>query len=297
MDIDKAVIQESAVDWITATAQREDKAGRLAALGSYLCDKLVQGGDTERLFDWRGYTLHRAGGCAYGTRYDGTMLQLSGALASSHFTSCAIDAEHCARLDLQVTARVNPDNSDLATRAYIRSLSSQVGSGQRATFTHYENSKGGSTLYIGSRKSEQMGRLYNKWAESTDEQYRGCWRYEVELKNDLATHCMMRLNAVADRVAFIGGFVYKWFAGRGINPVFDSTSPVDLVHAPAVPSDAEKQLAWLHHGVRPTVDRLIKAGLLTQVLRSLGLEHIAAAPGDPYAFAAIGNHSGDLEGV
>jgi len=142
-----------------------------------------------------------------------------------------------------------------------------------------------------------MGRLYNKWAETRDDQYRGCWRYEVELKNDLATAATMRLHAVADRAAYIAGFVHKWFARRGVSPVFDAASPVDLIAAPAVPSDAEKQLAWLHHGVAPTVDRLIKAGLLSQVLRSLGLQHIAATPGDPYAFVANGNHGGDLDGV
>jgi len=297
MEVNSPVIRESAVDWITATASRADLAGQLASFGAYLCEKLVADGNVERLFDWRGYSLHRCASSAYGTRVDGTMLQLSGGLAASHYRTAIASSEHIARLDLQVTVQVNPDNVDLARAGYSTGLDQNIRASRPVTYTHYQNSTGGSTLYVGSRKSDMMGRLYNKWAESADQQYRGCWRYEVELKNDYATHFGMKLLAVQDKPALIAGLVWKWFEERGVMPVFNHDSPIDLRLPPAAPSDAEKMLTWLRIQVSPTVFKLRSIGLLDKVLHALDLPEQPRYGADPTDFAANGNHSGDLGGV
>lgn len=297
MSITSAVIRETAVDWITATAKNSDRVDALLTLGRNLLAFGVSSGDIERMFDWRGYKLHRAGHVAYGQRPSDAMIQLSGSIADTYANRATSLSDHIARLDLQVTARVARDTEDHGLIAYMRASTEQFRSGRRTSFSHVQSSNGGSTLYAGSRQSDQMGRLYNKWAESGDEMYRGCWRYEVELKNDLATSAALRLMVVSDRRSFIAGFIHRWFEQRGIVPVFDSDSPVDLQPPLAVPSDAEKQLLWLKTQVAGTVKRLRAAGLTDKVLSVLELSDLVDNPGDPHTWAANGNHGGDLEGV
>lgn len=292
-----AVIRECAVDWITATSKMPEHTIDLIAMGKRVVAGLTAKGDIERTFDWRGYQLHRAGPVAWGERYDGAMLQISGDLAQAYFLAAYQNSDHVARIDLQVTAQVEQDTDDLASTAYLRALFPDGNASAKIGYSHVQNSTGGSTLYVGARSSEQLGRLYNKWAESRLDQYRGCWRYEVELKNDLATDMAHALSTASHPLSLIAGFVHRWYSMRGITPAFTSESPFDLRPLSKRPTDMERKLEWLGGQVRPTVAELKKRGYLARALRALGLEDEAYSHMDATEFGGNGNHEKDLGGV
>lgn len=132
---------------------------------------------------------------------------------------------------------------------------------------------GGYTLYIGAPSSDQMGRLYNKAAESKAEEYENCWRWEVQLRNREATRAAVYLaEECRDVRQGVLATVSDWFTRRGCAPSFAAGEIVacDFTE-PAPKSDAQRSLQWLQTQVRPTVARLVQEGYTTQTLHALGL--------------------------
>lgn len=296
MSTDPTCIVCASVDWITATANESPRGESLVALGKALLGQAIRTGDLERSFDWRGYYLRRAGSVAIGVRADGVMLQISGDQAGSYFASVLESSNHLARLDLQVTVKTPRYDSCVAGDAYLRAVDGKAKNGHPPTFTFMENSGGGSTLYVGSRKSEMYGRLYDKQAESHERRYANCWRYEVELKNDHATDLGQRLAHSRDAYGTIVSYVHRWYTDRGVAPLFSSDTLYVPVPQPARRTDSERKLAWLRSQVSPTVSELIAAGHYAKVLEALSLDSDRLMHPDPRDYASNGHHGGDLEG-
>ena len=75
-----------------------------------------------------------------------------------------------------------------------------------------KNGRVGKTIYIGSRSSEKMIRIYDKAAEQNQE---GVWiRYEIETKGDFADKCFRRIKE----------------AGRILRGVLSQFKPVEKTH-------------------------------------------------------------------
>jgi hypothetical protein len=115
----------------------------------------------------------------------------------------------------------------------------------------------GDTLYVGSRVSNYYGRVYDKHRESGDEQFRRCWRYEIECKGDGAQQARKAVNAATDVQASSAALVHDWFSNRGCSVRFrpqlaDHLAPVGAHH-----SDLDTWLTWLLQGVRPVVQRCL----------------------------------------
>src|SRR3989304_5980210 len=122
----------------------------------------------------------------WGMRTDGCIMMLSGQDAAINWLPALALAQNVTRLDLAVTVSLADPITDVAKRAYAWVLTDPHSCpGKKRKYSYVENSSGGQTVYIGSRASDQFGRLYDKGCESAKD---ACappgllWRYEVEFK-------------------------------------------------------------------------------------------------------------------
>lgn len=139
------------------------------------------------------------------------------------------------------------------------------------------SSDGGETLYIGSRNSEQFGRLYDK-GKHTGKADKGLWyRYEVEYKRSMAKAAA---RMIRDRIALdhdigqvLSDLVWNWFNTRDTPPIFNRKGQVPLeVKAEIISTSDERKLAWLTSQVSPSVKSLVMSGRGKEVIKALGLE-------------------------
>jgi DNA relaxase NicK len=136
--------------------------------------------------------------------------------------------------------------------------------------------KGGGTLYIGSRKSNAFGRLYDKGAElnrrlPVDQQIQTeyLWRAELEVKQAMARSTffeIVKAQASGDLRGFIANTVLTWFQNRHMYlPILpNSSSIVSVAHRA---TDDVRTMKWLHEQVRPAVWRLAESGKHPGILR------------------------------
>jgi DNA relaxase NicK len=268
------------VDWLTITAKSPDARRAMMLESERLADALQQIG--EELRDWRfcGYVGKRIGSLRYGFRSDSSLIMLSGQDAFANWQAFVDMAENVTRLDLAVTVETDIPWIGLVSRLYAWMTYDNPDG--RATdgrkITKIENNAGGATLYIGSRASDQYGRLYDKAAESGIEELRQrLWRYEVEFKRDRAGKALKGLvrayrESAVDHVQAIRNTVWTWFDCRNCPPIFDRNGDALSLELEARVTSTEATLQWLSRQVAPSIARLATAGYLRQACEALGLE-------------------------
>lgn len=266
-----AEVIESGVDYLTVTAASAEKRRCLYDRAKALEGTLMQLGEKPRPWEWEGYQGHMCGPLSYGWRADGVIARVSGPWADARLEAFALTAEHCSRLDLQVTARFPEAQPDLVPIAWARVKAEAERRGAHLSSSVILNDAGGSTLYIGARSSNLFGRLYDKWQESTDPRYRNAWRWEVETKRRHATAALAGLlDSAGPREATVAT-VGRYFALRGIPPPWHYAADGFIPSPAAPPSSNERRLLWLSSQVSPVVTRLMAEIPRSTVLRALGL--------------------------
>lgn len=265
------VVMESQVDWLTLTVKRSDGVDNLLRQGFDWTIDQIQAGNKPKPWSFKGYSGSHCGPITYGDRPDGAILQISGAKADELFSAALWFQPKCTRIDLQVTARVEETDAELAARAYKQLRALPLVHGRPPKAMIYANTDGGQTCYIGSPASEHRARLYDKWKESQDDHYKNCWRWEVESRGDRANALFESLSANANRHEAVLGYVARWFEGRGVTVPFASQDNLALVVARSDRTDAQRKLRWLEEQVRPTVDWLCLQGHEDHVMMALGL--------------------------
>lgn len=125
---------------------------------------------------------------------------------------------------------------------------------------------------MGSRASDQFGRLYDKDAEQGLARIASRWRYEVEFKADRAAKVLELLQDSRERGKMYLGIVRGYFEPRGVKlpPLADEQEIKVEVIAP--PRTVDTQLAWLRFQVAPIVGKLRRMGLEASVIEALRLE-------------------------
>lgn len=207
----------------------------------------------------------------YNNKTGYTIMIGSGDVAHKYWFDALPAAKKVTRFDLCVTTLLRSPIAKLADKHY-KKLSAN---GQRK-FAHIRNSQGGETLYVGSRQSQNFGRLYDKGVESGIAEPGLCWRYEVELKSPKSTEAARTMwdivNGCEGAHKAIQGFVWSWFDHRGITPLFPADGGnVMKIQTEAIVSTPEKTLRWLRTQVQPSVRRLFEAGMGRLVLEELGI--------------------------
>lgn len=115
------------------------------------------------------------------------LLEVSGERAEQTF-NFAREQDHCARLDIQVTVRISPGAVNRWLDAAERVAQAHPAVRGRKPVVHsLHGADGNETVYIGSKKSDVLIRLYDKFRESGKEHYKDCVRLEVQLRNKPAT--------------------------------------------------------------------------------------------------------------
>ncbi len=122
------------------------------------------------------------------------------------------------RIDLAITQCLGFDIPSVPKRYYDTLTAEDLAARNYALI---QNSKMGQTLYVGSRKSEKFGRLYDKGVEEKSAPAGLKYRWEVEYKKPTSGEVAKALDAVRSREAeTITGMVFDFFQTRGISPLF-----------------------------------------------------------------------------
>lgn len=272
----------AAIDWLTITCNNVDlerllwdEANRLMAIGK-------AEGNTQKVWNFRGYTGWSCASIRIGNRTDGSILMLSGQAAQMNWPVALAWATNVTRIDIAVTVTMGQPVPNIAQKAY-EFIVGPKGCNCKAQrqYSFIVNSEGGQTLYVGSRASDQYGRLYDKGKEDKslpDLPEGKIWRYEVEFKQYRAKKIASQLLACAKQNECepsedIGATVHKWFLSRGVRPIMatDNGRPF-LTEISARITDDLVSLQWLSTQVSPTVRRLMKNGKGDQVFAALGLD-------------------------
>src|SRR4030042_3564126 len=272
----------SSVDFLTITVTNPGKSILLMQEAQRLKGDLEGCGWAVKKWGMKGYSGYRIAGMAWGMRHDGCIMMLSGQDAAINWLPALALAENVTRLDLAATVALESPFINVAKAAYARAITDpEKCFARRRKYSFVENSAGGQTCYIGSRISDQFGRIYDKGCESAKDAV--CppgmlWRYEVEFKSYRAKKLARQMEASAraetETVSEgINHLVYTWFRARGIPPIFNDAPPDTdwIVELEARVTDDEASLNWLTVQVRPSVERLLERGREAEVFEALGI--------------------------
>jgi len=264
------------IDWLTVTVR--ENAARKMLFDAVLRIKGVLMRQGEEVIPWqfKGYTGFKIGSVRWGSRKDSDIGILSGVDAYEHWQKFGRIAENCTRVDMAVTTTLSEAWAGLAAGYYHWHVS---GNGRpdvpNLGFTLIQNTHGGETIYVGSRKSQQFGRVYDKGAEQQIEELIGYqWRYEIEYKKPLAGPVLKALLSYDEGCDLPGRMrttVHDWFAKRDCPPVFTDVGPMLEIETEARVTSDEVKLWWLSSQVGPSVKKLIERGRLEDVVKALGL--------------------------
>lgn len=264
------IVLECNVDWITATAGNGVRGN---ALHFQMMNNLEERG-TEgyqiKPWYWNGYAGEVVDGCSVGKRADGTIVRLSGPMATRYWLSMMALADNVSRFDIQTTILDRKGEEDYAYHAFRKAGEAElVQSG--LTHTKYtQSTPDGSTCNIGSRSSDRYFRVYDKTAETDGEYPNRSWRYEIEYKSRRAHHVASDLARARNLAPTIYDRLAHAFAtyGVGIPGPVPSLSFRDagIVHA----TDDQRRLEWVRRCIRPMVGRLVEAYDGETVARALG---------------------------
>lgn len=289
-------VGECSIDWVTATAASVDAASSLACLAERIvCDGLAEGHERGPWSQY-GYIGECIEGLSWGRRKDGTILRVSGFTAAAYGWDVLERAENVSRLDIQCTVKTDPQLEGVAARAYKQLLAAGDAGRKGAECSMVCNSRGGSTAYIGRRSSDKYFRLYDKQRESGAEWYTGCWRYELEVKNEPALALARHLVSVTDRPSAIRDTVYQYCVTHGLQPIFDRGT--DGMQLPAVRpvTDYGRTCKWLNEQVRSSAQEVVYKEGIPALLRLLEVDQTernwrTKGPTRPH-----GNHSDHDDG-
>ena len=223
-----------------------------------------------------GYQGFSVSGMFAGMREDGYFVQISGERAQAGFNAVYNHHTHFSRLDVQVTCSTSTGNPSTAVNAQqsIARANETISKARQRDATLIQSLSKGATCYVGSRKSPQFGRIYDKFAESSESVYKNAWRYEVEFHNQLATQAA-RTFASSEYPQSVQSaiFVKQWYQKRHIPcPWSTEAALYALPSLPKQPSDVDEKLKWLETQVAPAIRRLLKLGLRDTILEVLGLD-------------------------
>jgi len=271
-------VKESQVDWLTLTFKEGGKwqAAKVAvedALQRELAD-----GEDEQLLKFQGYDGRQAGRVGYGTRDDGALIRLSGALADEGLRDLLPLASNVSRIDLAVTVKLPPDFPNPMREGFRVGPTTEPKRGAAPDYQIIDHSRKGVTLYVGSRTSPRFGRIYDKWNESQLDYYRGCVRWELEQKGRLAARVAAAVAAAPDRRNTIRVLLHDYFTERGcLAPWADDDSDLHISAYRPRTTDLSR-LHWLGTAVKGVVDDLRARGRGADVAAALNMDAEAIPP-------------------
>lgn len=266
-----SVLVDAGIDYFTSTATDESTAQLLMLKSENLSMQESNRGFIIKPWSMFGYNGWKCGRLQYGHRDNGAICRLSSDLAASHWFDVWQITERCTRVDVQATVRVTDGPSEAVAR--MRETASQFYAGRNdgPRITLWSDSTGGSTLYLGVRTSALYFRAYNKEVESGLDEFEGCVRLELEIKNRLTLSAIASLFEGESVQAGILSIIAGYLEAHGISCNWSSVERRWLCQRSLIASDCLNSLAWLRSSVAPTVQRLKDAGFESEAREALGL--------------------------
>jgi DNA relaxase NicK len=226
-------------------------------------------------FSFQGYQGHKVRSVAWGQREDGSMLQASSWYAEKLFADKPRHT-NVTRLDIAATFWLHTDQPGHAQQlAEVYQSARCEHKGRKPSARLITTFGQGDTLYIGSRASERMLRVYDKYRESGEnDEYRNAWRYEMEYKGDTALRVARWLWSGSADPDTLLDVILGELSDYGIAPNINGHS-ARRVDNPIKPDEpiAERRLRWLRVNVNPSIDKLLAQSNVTllEVIEALGL--------------------------
>jgi DNA relaxase NicK len=170
------------------------------------------------------------------------------------------EGDNCTRLDVQVTIEIGEENIH-AFLLYQEqcAMSRPMAKGHRAVVDHYASNGKYQTVYIGSRSSDTYVRIYDKFAESAEERYRGTVRFEAEIKGKKSKALWAYLETQNQPGLRILQLLLQILEQRGLDVSDVDIARADVVLPKAEPLREDVSLRWLAGQVAPTVKRLCQS--------------------------------------
>lgn len=194
------IINVAACDWLTLTTYDKSSAAYVHSLVVDFLDGQPQG--RGKVMQYVGYASeHTFIGSATQRGQDHWLARFTGKgahefLQFAHARLYDFKGWHCTRIDIQCTVP-NPVGIDLpaiARQARQTNGSDWGGRGKRPQIPVYDDENDADTMYIGSRSSPRMQRIYRKYSDDKERFI----RWETEFKEKLAPAVWQRY--------LIGGF-------------------------------------------------------------------------------------------
>jgi DNA relaxase NicK len=268
-------VMEAGIDYITVSATA-GQAQFVQQAAERLGAKRERLGDSPKRVSALGYDGVLVGPVFFGFREDGkSLFRVSGPVASEAFGLVATNEMHFTRIDIQMTIRPagRLPNPHLA-KTVVRESNRRRLANKNQNYSHVRMIDGngkGDTAMVGSRSSGKYARIYDKGAESGDERYEGCWRYELEYKAEYADLVRDQLVDAYDREQVIVDLIVSQMEVWEIPAFVSRGEHRPLRGAPSLPTDNERSLEWIRTQVLPTINRLRAAGLQPELDELLNL--------------------------
>lgn len=261
------------VDWVTMTTNNDIIGVEWYTIYVNYRKEMLQEANEEKPWNNGFYAGLKIAKMRWGYSENiGYILIVSGADAERMWQRLQPTNGRVTRLDLCVDfVMKNPSQeADIAYHKLTRKGEKII-----RRYSLFVNNAGGTTCYLGSRHSQQFGRLYDKGIEAGTHEKGLKWRAEVEYKKPLSGYIAKLLaeKKPETRGAAIMNTVTAWFDERG--------APLANLKAGGKPllatveqriTTADRKLAWLRTQVAPTVIQLVEAGYGRKVLKCLLLD-------------------------
>jgi hypothetical protein len=278
--LSKAQVYDVGIDYLTCVADNSETGESELRTTAY---RVI---DYARRNGWRvtpatnmGLNGWATDGLVVVSNWAKTIVRVSGEDAQNSWRGWQSLAHRVTRIDCQVSVTLDEPLPGAFLSAYYQTQTPRGGKGRPAKARVILNSRGGDTLYLGSRQSDLYGRFYDKGVESKSALPGLYFRYETETKGNLVAPVLTALARTQSEKDWIAGYVARFFASRRLDTLETSAIPLENARVPAATS-VDQSLLWLKTQVAPTVARLVRGGHIAAVYRALGLADIeSCAPG------------------
>jgi hypothetical protein len=271
---------ESRTDWITAVSVSARETAKFKRIVLPMTAGMIGSPFHYRMYTGRTYHHKTDGGISLSYDVgDRCLLQAWGFLAHK-IAQDVVQNCNCkiSRLDLAVSFLFREQQPALQDK--LVDLDPKVAN-YRAIIPI--NDEGG-TLYVGSRKSECFGRIYDKGAQMGTIPPRMYWRYEVEYKRNhaklLADLVWLKTHDISQRSKVIARQVETFFAKAGLPlPAWTSGSEdYPIVRYATRLTTFSSTLKWMAEQVAPALRRLDCNGYLVEAIDALGIKAVGETP-------------------
>lgn len=269
------LVQYQGVDWITCTSQKDDAGMAWWEIYTNYRREMVEQAEVEKSYHNGWYGGVRIANLQWGYSESlGYIIIASGGLANELWKDFQPVNHRITRFDLCVDFELSTPEH-LARYWYYSLSADKERRFPKLSLWESSGPSQGATLYVGSRQSQQFGRLYDKGAQKGTAVPHLLWRAEVEYKKPKAQAVAVELYKLGDkeRGQSIVSTVIDWYEKRGVVLPIDEDS--GLIVNPTIQetvTTVTRKLTWLSSQVRPSVQQLIEAGLGKNVLLALGLD-------------------------